>query len=325
VTSTFARKLASIASITLMAWTAGAAAADEPQPMRIVVGFAPGGTTDVIARLVAKDLAARLGRPVIVDNRPGASGNIGAAAVAKAAPDGSTLLFAPSSHATNATLYASKLQFDTQKDFAAVGMVATTPYVLAVHPSTPARTVAELVSYLKASPGKIAYASAGAGTGQHLAGELFKRSSNVDVIHVPYKGSAAAFSDVMSGQTPIVFENITFILPHLKSGSLRPLGVTSPKRSPLLPDVPTIAESGLPGFAVSGWFVLLAPSKTPRPLIAKLNEALNATANDAAFTQKLNDMGAEVWTTTPEKTDAFLKDDIEKWHSVIQKANITVN
>jgi tripartite-type tricarboxylate transporter receptor subunit TctC len=314
-----ATKLAFALTFTMTAFSAQA-----DQPIRLLVGFAPGGTTDIIARLVAQKMSTRLGKSIIVENRPGASGNIAAALVAKSAGDGSTMLFAPSSHATNATLY-SNLQFDTEKDFSAVGLVATTPYVLVVNPSLPVRTVPELIQYLKANPEKIAYASASPGTAQHLAAELFKKTAGVDMLHVPYKGSAAALADLASGLTPVMFDNIAVVLPHIKSGTVRPLAVTSTKRSPLLPDLPTIAESGLPGFEMSGWFTLLAPRKTDPALVKKFNEALNATVNEAAFKQKLNEMGAETLTSTPEKTDAFIKNEIGKWRTVIQNAKIAVN
>lgn len=314
-----AAKLAFVVTATMAAFSAQA-----EQPIRLLVGFAPGGTTDVIARLVARDMSTRLGRQIIVENRPGASGNIAAALVAKADADGSTMLFAPSSHATNATLYPNQ-PFNTEKDFSAIGLVATTPYVLIVNPSLPARTVPELVQHLKANPGKVAYASASSGTAQHLAAELFKKSAGVDMLHVPYKGSAAAFPDLASGLTPLMFDNITVVLPHIKSGAVRALAVTSTKRSPLLPEVPTVAESGLPGFDVSGWFVLLAPGKTKPALVKKLNEALNATVSDAGFKRKLTEMGAEALKSTPGQADAFIKDEIVKWRTVIQTAKISVN
>lgn len=310
--------------VLALAFTGIALPAWAEQPIRIIVGFAPGGTTDVIARMLAPNLSARLGRPVMIENRPGASGNIAAALVATAPADGSTLLFAPSSHATNATLYP-KLTFDTQKDFAAIGLVATTPYVLVVNPSLPVHTVPELITYLKANRGKIAYASSSVGTAQHLSAELFKKSADVDILHVPYKGSSAAYVDVMLGLTPIMFDNISVVLPHVKSGAFRALAVTSLKRSPLLPALPTVAESGLPGYEISGWFALLASRKTSPALVKKLNEALNATVKDSAFTQRLTEMGAEALTSTPEKTDAFLRNEITKWRTVIQDAKITTN
>ena len=307
----------------LVAMSAAPAALAE-QPMKIVVGFAPGGTTDVIARLVANGMAAKLGKSVIVENRPGASGNIAAQQVASAEADGMTLLFAPSSHATNATLY-STLRFDTKADFSAVGMVAATPYVLVVNPSLPVKTVPELISHLKANPGKLAYASASPGTGQHLAAELFKKSTGTDILHVPYKGSAAALPDVMSGLTPIMFDNIAVILPHIRTGAVRAVGVTTPKRSPLLPDLPTISESGVKDFDVSGWFALLAPSKTDAATISRLNQALNQTLQDPAVVKKLGDMGGEIIQSTPKEADAFIGREIVKWRGVIDSAKININ
>ncbi len=304
---------------------AAAFSACADQPTRIYVGFNPGGTTDIIARMVAAEMSTKMGEQIIVENRSGASGNIAAALVAKAPADGTTLFLVPSSHATNATLYSNQ-PFDTEKDFAAVGLVAATPYVLVVNPSMPVHTVQELIAYLKARPGKIAYASAGPGTGQHLAGELFKSMTGVDVLHVPYKGSSAALPDVMSGRTPMEFDNITVVLPLIKSGKLRALAVTTPERSEQLPDVPTVAESGVPGFDVSGWFALLAPSKTSHEEIGKLNKVLNESIQDPDFKKKLRQMGAKaVSSTTPEKTDALIKAEIAKWGAVIHKAHITVN
>ena len=196
------------------------------QPIRISVGFPAGGTTDVIARLVAQNLGQKLGRSVIVENRAGASGNIAAQIASKAASDGTNLLFVPSSHATNASLY-KKLPFDTEKDFTAIGMVATTPYVLVVHPQVPAKSVSEFIALLKSQPGSFNYATASPGTGQHLAAELFKNMASVDMTQVPYKGSAAAFPDLMAGRTPIMFDNVALMVPHVRSGALRPLAITS--------------------------------------------------------------------------------------------------
>ncbi len=289
---------------------------------RILVGYAPGGTTDILARLVADGISKQLGTDVIVENRPGASGNIAAAQVATSRNDGRTILFAPSSHATNATLY--KTSFDTKKDFSSVGLVAATPYVLVVHPSLPVTNVSELISYLKTRKGEVAYASASPGTAQHLAGELFKKSANVDMLHVPYKGSAAAFPDLAAGRTPIMFDNIAVILPHIKSGAVRAIAVTSPKRSALLPDVPTVAESGLPNFEMTGWFGMFIPSSTDVATLEKLNAALNKTINEESFQKRLQQIGADSLVTTPKGADEYVKDEISKWHDVIKSANISI-
>ncbi|NYT24399.1 tripartite tricarboxylate transporter substrate binding protein [Alcaligenaceae bacterium] len=293
------------------------------QPVRLQVGFSPGGTTDIIARLVADGMSKQLGRDIIVENRPGASGNIAAAQVAEATADGHTMLFAPSSHATNATLYKTK--FNTEKDFSAVGLVASTPYVLVVHPSLPVHTVADLIGYLKDRPGELAYASASVGTAQHLAGEMFKEAAGVDMLHVPYKGSAAAFSDLAAGRTPIMFDNIAVVLPHIKSGAVRALAVTSAARSPLLADVPTVMESGLSDFEISGWFALLVPQGTQTDVIGGLNSRLNDTINEPAFRERLQQLGAEIIPTAPQEADSFISDEIAKWRDVIHSASIAVD
>ena len=293
------------------------------QPIRISVGFPPGGTTDVIARLVAVNLGQKLGRSVIVENRAGASGNIAAQAAANAAPDGTNLLFVPSSHATNASLY-KKLPFDTEKDFTAIGMVATTPYVLVVHPQIPAKSVSEFIALLKSQPGRFNYATASPGTGQHLAAELFKKMAGVDMTQVPYKGSSAAFPDLMAGRTPIMFDNIALMVPHVRSAALRPLGITSTKRSQLLPDVPAVAET-LPGYEIQGWFALLAPAKTPPNLVREYNAALNAVVSDAAFVSRLNDVGAEAMTGTPATANDYIHKEISRWGGVIRSSNISLD
>lgn len=293
------------------------------QPIRITVGFPPGGTTDVIARLVANSLGQKLGRSVIVENRGGASGNLAAQAIARTAPDGTNLLFVPSSHATNASLY-KKLPFDTERDFTAVGMVATTPYVLVVHPTLGAKSVSEFITSLKAQPGHFQYATASQGTGQHLAAELFKKMADVDMMQVPYKGSAAAFPDLMAGRTPIMFDNVALMVPHVRSGALRPLAITSSKRSPLLPDVPTVAET-LPGYEIQGWFAMMAPAKTPPAMLRDYNAALNAVVSDAAFTARLTDLGAETLTGTPAMANDYIQKEIVRWGNVIRSAGIALD
>jgi tripartite-type tricarboxylate transporter receptor subunit TctC len=293
------------------------------QPIRISVGFPAGGTTDVIGRLVALNLGQKLGRSVIVENRPGASGNIAAQLASRAAPDGNSLLFVPSSHATNASLY-KKLPFDTEKDFTAIGMVATTPYVLVVHPQVPAKSVSEFIALLKSQPGRFNYATASPGTGQHLAAELFKKMANVEMTQVAYKGSAAAFPDLMAGRTPVMFDNVALMVPHVRSGALRALAITSTKRSQLLPDVPTVAET-LPGYEIQGWFALLAPAKTPPNLVREYNAALNAVVSDPAFVSRLREVGAETMTGTPEMANAYIQKEISRWGGVIRSANISLD
>ena len=293
------------------------------QPIRISVGFPPGGTTDVIARLVALNLGPKLGRSVIVENRPGASGNIAAQLASRAAPDGNSLLFVASSHATNASLYKS-LPFDTEKDFTAIGLVATTPYVLVVHPKVPAKSVSEFIALLKSQPGHFNYASSSPGTGQHLAAELFKKMANVDMTQVPYKGSSAAFPDLMAGRTPIMFDNVALMVPHIRSGALRALAITSTKRSRLLPNVPTVAET-LPGYEIEGWFALLAPAKTPPELVREYNTALNAVVSEPAFTNRLSDVGAETMTGTPAMANAYIDKEISRWGAVIRSAHISLD
>jgi tripartite-type tricarboxylate transporter receptor subunit TctC len=307
--------------------TAAAAAAfpvyAADQPIRISVGFPPGGTTDVLARLVASNLGQKLGRSVIVENRPGASGNIAAQSVARSAPDGASLLFVPSSHATNASLY-KKLPFDTEKDFTAIGMVARTPYVLVVHPRIPAKSVSEFIALLKAQPGQFQYATASPGTGQHLAAELFKKMAGVEMTQIPYKGSSAALPDLIAGRTPIMFDNVALMVPHIRSGALRALGITSEKRSPLLPSVAAVAET-LPGYEIQGWFALLAPANTATSLVREYNEALNAVVNDPAFVSRLGELGAETMTGSPAMANEYIQKEVARWGAVIRSANISLD
>jgi tripartite-type tricarboxylate transporter receptor subunit TctC len=307
---------------------AAAAAAAFPvyaadQPIRISVGFPPGGTTDVLARLVASSLGQKLGRSVIVENRPGASGNIAAQSVARSAPDGASLLFVPSSHATNASLY-KKLPFDTEKDFTAIGMVARTPYVLVVHPRIAAKSVSEFIALLKAQPGQFQYATASPGTGQHLAAELFKKMAGVEMTQIPYKGSSAALPDLIAGRTPIMFDNVALMVPHIRSGALRALGITSEKRSPLLPSVAAVAET-LPGYEIQGWFALLAPANTAPSLVREYNAALNAVVNDPAFAGRLGDLGAETMTGSPAMANEYIQKEVARWGDVIRSANISLD
>jgi tripartite-type tricarboxylate transporter receptor subunit TctC len=309
------------AAAGFICWAALGAAACAAPPIKIEVGFPPGGATDVIARLLASELSARMGRDFIVENRPGASGNIAGATVAHAPADGNTLLFAASTHATNKALY-SKLTYDPSKDFTAIAVVATSPYVLVVNRKIPVHTLSELTAYLKQNPGKVSFASASPGTGQHLAAEVYKKAAGVDILHVPYKGSSAAMPDLIAGRVGMMFDNVAVMTPHIKSGELVPLAVTAPSRSPLLPDVPTVAESGYPGFNVVSWFALLAPANTPEKTVKALNAAVNDALHSPKLTSKLTELGAEPNTTTLQQADSFIQNEIVRWRDVIESIGL---
>ena len=293
------------------------------QTVRVVVGFPPGGTTDVIGRLVAQGLGERLGKSFVVENRGGASGSIGAAGVAKAAPDGYTLLMVPSTQGTNSFLYAS-LPYDTERDFAPISLIASTPYLYVVHPDMPVKNFRELIVLLKQNPGKYHYASTSPGTAQHLGAELVKRMAGVDMVHVPYKGTGAVMPDLLSGRVPMMFENVAVMTPHVKRGALRALAVSSAKRTPLLPEVPTVTETGmgLEGFEVLGWFGLYAPAGTPAEIVKRLNAEVNALIVQPATVQKFADLGAEPLGGPPEALSAFLKAEQDKWGKVIRDLGI---
>ena len=293
------------------------------QTVRVVVGFPPGGTTDVVGRLVAQGLGERLGKPFVVDNRGGASGSIGAAAVAKATPDGHTLLLAPSTQGTNSFLYAS-LPYDTERDFAPISLIGTTPYLFVVHPGMPVQNFRELIALLKKNPGKYQYASTSPGTAQHLGAELVKRMAGVDMEHIPYKGTGAVMPDLLSGRVPMMFENVAVMMPHVKKGALRALAVSSAKRTPLLPAVPTVSETGmgLEGFEVLGWFGLYAPAGTPADIVRRLNTEVNALIVQPAMVQKFAELGAEPLGGPPEALSAFLRSEQEKWGKIIRELGI---
>ena len=293
--------------------------------IRLVVPFPAGGTTDILARDVAKQLTETLGQAVVVDNRPGAGGNIGADLVAKAAPDGYTLLMGTvGTHAINPSLYA-KMPYDHVKDFVPVVLVAGVPNVLVVNPSVPVNTVADLVKLAKAKPGSINFASSGSGTSIHLSGELFKTMAGVDMTHVPYKGSSPALTDLMGGQVQIMFDNLPSSLPLIKSGKLRAVAVTSLKRAPALPDVPTVAESGFPGFEASSWFGILAPAGTPAPIVARLNAEVNKWLQSPEAKQQLLTQGAEAAGGPPESFVAHIRAETEKWAKVVKASGAKVD
>jgi tripartite-type tricarboxylate transporter receptor subunit TctC len=292
------------------------------QPIKVLVGFPPGGTTDVVGRLVAQELSEGLGKPAVVDNRGGASGIIAGGLAAKAAPDGHTLLVVSSAHGTVPALYTT-LPY-AENELVPIAMIAATPYLLVVHPSMPAKDMASLIAYLKQNPGKVEFASSSPGTAQHLAGELLKRSAGVNIVHVPYKGTGALMPDVLAGRVPMLFENVAVIVPHVKAGSLRALAVSGGKRSPLLPEVPTVAESGgaLANFEVLGWFALLAPKGTPPDILNRLNGEVNRMVAKPAVKEKLIGLGADPLGSSMAEADRYIKGEQEKWGKIIREAGI---
>lgn len=307
---------------SLVAFAASAVAQTFPdRTIKLVVAFPPGGATDVIARVLAQGMTEELGQTVLVDNKGGASGIIGTEAVAKAAPDGYTLLFAPSSHATLKELYPN-LAFDPLKDFTPIATVARTAYIYVVHPSIPAKTVKELLDIARAKPGSIAYASTGMGTAQHLAGEALRRAGNVDILHVPYRGSGAVRGDLLAGRVQTMFDNVAVMLPYVQRGEVRALAVTSAKRSPLLPEVPTMRELGLEAVEIEGWFVVLGPAGVPDAVVRRLNAAVNKVLVAPATAERLAGIGAEPLIGPPQDVATIVGNDRERWGKVIREANI---
>ncbi len=301
-------------------------AADYPtRPVRLVVPFGAGTNTDILARALADRLAPRLGQALVVDNRAGAGGNVGADFVSKAAPDGYTLLFgAASVLSINSSLY-SGMPFDSATAFAPIAQVASVNNVLVADPALPLANVRDLVSYAKSNPGKLNFASAGAGGSVHLSGELFKSVANVDLVHVQYKSSPAAHMDMIGGRVQLMFDGLPSVLPQITSGKLRPLAVTGPARSPLLPAVPTVAESGLPGYEVVGWFGVVAPAGTPKAIVDQLNREINAVLSTPDMKQALARLGADPATGSSEQFGAFIKSEALRWSKLIRDAGIKLN
>jgi tripartite-type tricarboxylate transporter receptor subunit TctC len=290
-------------------------------PLRIVVPFTPGGGTDILARLLAQKLNESWGQPVVVENRPGAAGTVGTAFVAKAAGDGYTLLIVPAGYAGNPGLY-KQLPYDHTRDLAPISWLASGPLTLVVHPSLPAKSVKELIVFARARPGEINFGSSGAGTLPHLSAELFNSMSGIRMVHIPYKGAGAAVTDVLAGRVPIYFMNILQSVSLIKAGKLRALGVTTPERSPIAPDIPSIAESGLKGYDMTNWYGLLAPSATPREAIVKLNSEVVRILNLPELKGRLADDGMTVVASTPERFAEFLARETDKFTKVIEAAGI---
>lgn len=309
----------------LLGGTSALAQAYPTKPVTIIVPFAAGGTTDILARIIGQALTAELGQSVVVDNRAGAGGNIGGQAAAKAAPDGHTLFMGTvGTHAINASLY-KKMPFDPVKDFAPLTRVANVPNLLVANPAQPYKSVKDLIAYAKANPGKVNFGSSGNGSSIHLSGELFKSLAKVDMQHVPYKGSAPAVTDLLGNQIDIMFDNMPSAIQHVRSGKLAPLAVTTAKRSPELPNVPTIAEAGVPGYEATSWFGMFAPAGTPAPVLAKLNAAIVKVLAQPDVKKKINEQGAEVYSETPEQFAAFIQAESVKWGKVVKESGASLD
>ncbi|MCZ2496507.1 tripartite tricarboxylate transporter substrate binding protein [Xylophilus sp. Kf1] len=311
------------AAFPALAQTTAPAAWPE-RPVRWVVPFPPGGAMDVIARTLGDRAGRALGQPFVIENRPGAGGNIGAEAVAKAPADGYTIMITSIGMATNKALY-SRLGYDPVRDFAPVSLLAVVPNVLVVRADSPARSVKDVLDMVRKAPGKLTYASAGNGTSIHLAGEVFASSAGVDILHVPYKGSGPAITDLLGGQVDMMFDSITSAGPHIRAGKLRALAVTSARRSAALPDVPTVAEAGVPGYEVSPWFAVFAPAGTPAPIVARLQAALVDAMRQPETQAKLAGVGAEPIGSTPAQLARHLDLELARWGKLIADRNIRLD
>jgi len=295
------------------------------KPIRLVVPFPPGGSLDVVARAVGAKLSEAWGQPVVIDNRPGAGGNIGADLVAKSPPDGYTILEgALSTHAVNVTLYG-KLPYDPIKDFAPISLVAITPNVLVLNPAAPFNTVPELIAYAKANPGKLSFGSGSNGSAGHLAGELFKTDAHIDMVHIPYKGGAPALQALLAGDTQLMFDNLANSMQQVKAGKLKAIAVTTAKRSALVPELPTLSETGVPGFDIYTWWGFMAPAGTPKEIIAKWNTEVTRILNTPEMKAFFAQQGAEPAPTTPEQFEVLIKSEITKYTKIIKESGAKVD
>jgi tripartite-type tricarboxylate transporter receptor subunit TctC len=314
----FVAAIAGIAASLAFA-VVGAGAAEYPmRPVTLIVAFTPGGPSDVLARILGKRLHELFGQPFVIDNRPGAAGNIAAEAVANAAPDGYTLLMGNNSIlATNASLY-KKLNYDPQRDFAPISLIGSQANILVVNPSVPANSMQELIALAKSRPGQLNFASSGHGAAAHLAGELFKAEAKVDIVHVAYKGAAPALHDVVAGHVQMMFATAASVVSLIRDGKVRPLAVSTPKRSAVLPDIPTVAELGIPGFDATTWHGLVAPAGVSKEVIGTLHFGVVTALNDPAVRKSLLDLGVDIVGSTPHEFDAYIKAEIPKWSAVVK-------
>jgi tripartite-type tricarboxylate transporter receptor subunit TctC len=318
------RSLAAVLGVVLLAFSTSASAQQYPnRPIRFVVPFAPGGSTDTLARTIGQKLTEALQQQVVVDNRSGANGNIGMEIVAHAAPDGYTILLGYIANlGIGPGLYA-KLPFDPVRDYAPITQLASSPNILAVHPSLPVKSLRELIAYAKTNPKKLNFASSGVGSIGHLTGELLNRSAGVDMVHVPYKGSGQAVIDLLGGQVQMMFSGMSSVMQHIKAGKLRALAVTGAQRSPAVPDVPTIAESGFPGFEATAWYGVLAAARTPKTIVNRLHDEIVRALALPDVKERLNNVGFELVGGTPDEFTAFIKSEIAKWTRVVRDAHIS--
>jgi tripartite-type tricarboxylate transporter receptor subunit TctC len=313
-----------LAACLLFAAGAGIAQPYPSRPVRIVVPLSPGGFADTPARLLAPKLSEQLGRQFFIENRPGAGSTIGANEIAKSAPDGYNLLLTGTPHVISAHIY-KKLPYDTLRDFAQIAMVAVGPYVLVVNAQVPVRTVTELIALAKAQPGKLDYASSGNGSAQHLVSALFNSMAGIELNHVPYKGSGPAMQDLVSGQVKVSFAGVPNVLSHLKAGRVRALAVSTARRWPELPEVPTVAESGLPKYEATLWLNLVAPAGTPQPLIERLRAEVNKALADPELQRQFQAAGVEATILEPQALEAYVRSEYEKWGRVVRDTGATIN
>src|SRR4051812_31195256 len=307
-------------ALTVMSFMSGACAQEYPnKPIRLIAPFSPGGATDVLARIVGQKLGERLGQPVVVENRVGAGGNIGAEQVAKAAPDGYTLLMGGVPHAIGMSLY-TKLGYDMVKDLAAIAEVATFPSVLVLHPSLPAKSVKELIALARARPGQLNFGSAGNGSPNHLALELFDTMARVKMTHIPYKGAGQVVGDLLAGQLQLASMGLPVAIPHVHAGKLRAIALTGLTRSPLLPDVPTVAEAGLPGFDVTSWYGVFGPAQLPKEIVTKLNAEIGGAIAAPDLAERLTALGAEPSLKSPAAFSQYVRDEIMKWAKIVRES-----
>ena len=312
--------LAAVLLLPVLAW----AQAYPVRPVTVVVPYPPGGLIDIVARVLAPRLGTELGQTVLVENRSGAGGNVGAESVARAAADGYTLVMANPSFGISPHIYA-KLNYHTLNDFAFIGQYGTVPNVLVVHPSLPAKSIPELIAYLRKNPGRLNYASPGYGTSPQMSMELFKSMTGTFIVHIPFRGSGPAQAAMLANETQLMFDNLPPQMPHIKSGKVRPLAVTSRARSKAMPDLPTLDEMGLKGYEVTAWFGLAAPAKTPREVVDKVNQGLNRATQSSDVRDRLQERGADLIQGTPEQFRAYVKAEIDKWGPVVKRAGVTVD